>query len=257
MRIISLNVNNFGGKCPKPLLKDYKIDDVINWDEWDNDIDDWRDKNKDNIFNNVNSIVDIICDYEVVFLHEVDTNCDSWDYLRKKMTEYEYEFEMPNGIKEYKKGKKSTSCAFVKKGINYTCSSRNSFDGYNRNVEIQIEDIYLVGVHMNYKYDMWKSFYKLAKDISGKKALIIGDLNVFDDGTERKEVLKSLMDSYGWEDVWIYQGEASDTPTCDTEKRIDYVLATKSFVVGGVREIIINDIRRQGISDHAAVVALL
>lgn len=47
------------------------------------------------------------------------------------------------------------------------------------------------------------------------------------------------------------------TPTCDTEKRIDYVLATKSFVAGGVREIIINAIRRQGISDHAAVVALL
>lgn len=33
MRIISLNVNNFGGKCPKPLLDDYKIDDVINWNE--------------------------------------------------------------------------------------------------------------------------------------------------------------------------------------------------------------------------------
>ena len=124
MRIISLNVNNFGGKCPKPLLDDYKIDDVINWNEWGNAVDEWRNRNKVNIFNNVNSIVDVICDYEVVFLHEVDTNCDSWDYLRKKMTEYE--FEMPNGINEYKKGKKSTSCAFVKKGIYYTCSNRNS-----------------------------------------------------------------------------------------------------------------------------------
>ena len=54
-----------------------------------------------------------------------------------------------------------------------------------------------------------------------------------------------MIDSDDWEDIWIYQGEDSATPICDSGKRIDYALATASLTACGVREIIINAIRKQ------------
>lgn len=263
MRIISLNVNNFGGKLAKPLPEEFKITErKYDWTTWGDAVDGWRDENRNIILRNVEIIVDIVSDYDVVFLHEVDTNCDSWNYLKKKMNN-EFKFEMPNGIEEFNTGRKSISCAFIKKCIDYECSCNNSFkdyggNSYSRNIELIFDkDVRIVGVHMNYKKDMWDCFKELGQKLSGGNALIIGDLNVYDEETERKNVFNSLIDSDGWVDIWSYQGDDGDIPTCDTGKRIDYVLATKGLSTCGVREIIVNSIRKQGLSDHAAIIALL
>ncbi|WP_329380757.1 hypothetical protein [Anaerofustis butyriciformans] len=42
MKIMSFNVNNWGGFIPKPETRDYSIKGYIEWDDWNNAVDDWR-----------------------------------------------------------------------------------------------------------------------------------------------------------------------------------------------------------------------
>lgn len=136
MKIISLNVNNFGGLNNKPLLKKYQSNHLTDWTSWNIDVDNWRLKYANEISCNVVTIVSLITDYDIIFLHEVDTNCPSWIYLHKLMKE-NYNWESPNGFKKssYTKGRKSISCVFIQKNFSYTYKTISNFSNMKRNVK--------------------------------------------------------------------------------------------------------------------------
>ena len=253
MKILSLNVNNFGGVCDKPLLNDYRFPngrkDLATWGA---EVDYWRESHKEIIEKNVENIVCFIRDYDVVFLHEVDTNCFSWILLTSRMKE-EYVLELANGINKstIESGRKSISCAFIKNNINYNCDGIPNFSDSHRNVEIEIQGLSVIGIHMSYDLKDWINL-RLRFEKIKKNVLIIGDLNVFDLGTSRREQFDMLLNE-GAKDLWLEQKEDNRTPTANTLKRIDYALASDSIIRAGAKEIIHNVTRRCNFTDHAAI----
>lgn len=263
MRIISINVNNFGGTINKPLPSDYKFDGRIDWSSWRNDVSFWRRHNSKTIEENVKQLVSVMLDFEVIFLHEVDTHCSSWNNLHEYMQDY-YNWEPANEIEkdEYNKGNKSVTIVFVKKDISYKYDSIPNFikDSYGisqRNVEIEINNITIIGLHMSYELDDWEKLIFRFNDriMNGKNVLLIGDLNVFDPGTGRRKKLDELLNN-GARDLWLEQGESNDTPTANTKKRIDYALVSAGMIEIGAKAIIINSIRNNNNTDHAGIAVI-
>lgn len=253
MKVLSINVNNFGGINPKPLPKDYKLSNGGNdWKAWEDAVDNWRDNNRDIIGKNVNAIADLAWDFDVAFFYEVDTNCFSWELLSEKMGE-KYLCKLPNGMgeTELKKWRQSISCAFIKKGINYEYSKKNILKD-KRTVEIKVADTYIIGLHMSYCLDDWEKLIERFKELKTEKFLIVGDLNVFDSGTDRRKKFDELLEC-GAIDIWTEQGGDNNIFTANTNKRIDYALATDKLFKAGVSEWILNHIRKDVFTDHAAI----
>jgi len=247
MKILSLNVNNFGGTNPKPLKKE----PINNWTSWGKAVDEWHIYNKRAIQRNVNAIIDFSKDFDIIFLYEVDTNCLSWHTLLNEM-EDEYELIIHNRRKlsDLNKNRKSISCAFVKKNIktNYI----EIYDSY-RYVAIEVGNTYIFGLHMNYDLDDWDILIDWVKNNKDKEILIVGDLNVFDKRTDRYKKFKELLKE-GIIDIWLKQGESNNVPTANTNERIDYALSTNELYEKGLHEVILNFIRLENYSDHAAIV---
>lgn len=254
MKIISLNVNNFGGIKDKPHLKDYTVNNKIDWTGWNVAVDSWRELNKDIIEKNVSKIVCLIKDFDIVFLHEVDTNCSSWTQLHELMEE-EYKWESANEVDKsvYKNGRKSISCVFIRKGIVYDYAEITNFSDKQRNIEIVVNGITVIGLHAPYDLKYWDSLIKRIKP--KKNYIIIGDLNVFKLDTDRRLKFEELL-NIGAKDLWLEQGENNNTPTANTNLRIDYALSSPTVFNKGIKAIILNSIRRTQNSDHAAVAVI-
>ena len=255
MKILHLNVNNFGGLSSKPLLNDYKdYRDRYDWGSWSKSVAGWRDKCKNIILKNVQSIADISKDFDVIFFHEVDTNCDSWFKLNDLMKE-QYDLVMPGGVDSasfFEKGNKSISCSFIKRDIQF--ETKADFWGL-RSVEITIGDIHIIGLHMSYTLTEWDKLIEKFESLRNEKLLIIGDMNVYARGTDRREKFDILFNEENKAiDLWVAQGEREETPTFDSGDRIDYALATpKLYEENAPRESILDNIRCRKISDHAGI----
>lgn len=251
MKIISLNVNNFGGLHDKPLLKKYQSGPLTDWTSWNTAVDSWRLKYANKICDNVAKIVSLIKNYDIIFLHEVDTNCPSWFQLHELMKE-SYNWEPANGFikSSYAKGRQSISCVFIKKEFSYKHKTVPNFSKKQRNVELVVGQISILGIHAPYNIDYWNS---LINHVRGKENyLILGDLNVFKPGTDRKAKFDELL-QLGLKDLWIEQGEDILTPTANTNCRIDYALSTPSLLLNGIKETIIDSIRQTNNTDHSAI----
>lgn len=256
MKILSVNVNNFGGTKDKPLLKDYKLPNGENdYKMWNQTVDEWRSNNKICIQKNVDAITNLAQDFDIIFLHEVDTNCFSWTGLLEKMSP-QYDWKPANGHdkSEYEKGRKSISCVFIKKGIAFEYEDNNILNK-QRNIEIKVGDTHIIGLHMSYDIDDWDSLISKFKALQTEKFLIIGDLNVFDKGTKRREKFDELLNA-GAIDIWLEQGDCNDVPTANTNKRIDYALSTRKLYEKGAHEVILNFVRLGNFTDHAAIAVI-
>lgn len=260
MKVLSVNVNNFGGVSAKPLLSNYKLHNGKNdFSRWNSAVATWRNENKICIAKNVASIVNLAYDFDVVFLHEVDTNCESWELLQKMMGE-KFELKPANGVdvELYKKGSKSISCLFLKKEMVFEYEKSNVLgEGNQRNIEIKIADTYVIGLHMSYDISDWVKVIERFRYLKNKdeRVILIGDLNVFDIGTDRRKKFDELINE-GAIDIWLKQGERNDVPTANTNKRIDYALTTQSVYEKGVVEIILSYVRREKITDHSAIAVI-
>lgn len=256
MEVISINVNNFGGRSCKPLLNDYKLSDKkgdFNWSAWNKAVDSWRGSNSVLISANVNRIVKLLKDFDVAFLHEVDTNCASWTQLHELMdAEYQYEIANEKNKSDYdKKGRNSISCVFIKKGIDYLYKEITNFSGYLRNVEIEINGVRFIGVHANTEKKWWDGLEKRVEQLQ-KDFIILGDFNVYKKEGYGKAVFDRLLQNRVT-DLWINQGGRKDTPTYVYNTRVDYALASKSMIESGAKEFILNDLMTEGVTDHAAI----
>lgn len=252
MKILHLNVNNFGGLSSKPLPKYYTDGNL-----WRISVAGWREENKNNILKNVQSIADISKDFDVIFLHEVDTNCDSWSKLNNLMKE-QYDLVMPGGVDSasfFKKGNLSISCSFIKRDVQY--ETKANFWGKDnlRSIEITVGDIHIIGLHMPYKLTEWDKLIKKYETLRNEKLLIIGDMNVYARGSDRREKFDTLFNEENKAiDLWVAQDEREETPTFGSGDRIDYAIATpKLYEENAPRESILDNIRCRKISDHEGI----
>ena len=254
MKIISLNVNNFGGKSPKPLLGKFRLPGgEYDFQSWNAEVDKWRISHQDAIKRNVRAIAAYLSAYDVVFLHEVDTNCDSWRLLLDT-TKESFALKLANGIPEsdVRRGRKSISCVLIKKGLKYKMPLDNPWDS-QRHIILDVCGVRLIGAHMSYSLLDWDILIGQF-EIEKKKAddvLIIGDLNVYARDNVRREKFDALQKA-GAVDLWLRQGEPDDTPTADTNCRIDYALASESLAERTRMEIL-HGVREEGCTDHSAV----
>lgn len=199
----------------------------------------------------------------MIFLHEVDTNCASWKKLNELM-EDKYKLEVPNDCdKDYyfKNGFSSISCVFIKNEIEYNYE-RYNFSGYARNVEIKLleTNLSLIGSHAPFEEkatkEWWEKLIDRWEQLKQSDVLLIGDLNVFDSGTERRHYFDKILEQDAT-DLWLNQGEDNNTSTCNTNKRIDYALSSKSLLEKKPTEQIIDSIRKEKVTDHSAICVII
>ncbi|HCD19818.1 hypothetical protein C7R57_04590 [Macrococcoides caseolyticum subsp. caseolyticum] len=255
MRILSVNVNNFGGTNNKPILYDYKSGKKYNWGSFNKDVDNWRSNNETTILKNVKYISDFSKVYDLIFFYEVDTNSQSWNMLLDIMNKNSFEILLPNHQEKetFKKGRNSITCGFIKQNIDYTYGDNNFFNDY-RSLEIIINDVYFLALHMKPfkkdldKWDKVKNRFDLLKD---KKSVILGDLNVFATNDTNRRKFDGILAS-GAIDLWMKQGESNDRPT-HKQSRIDYILSTEKLYDMGVKQSIIDKPRLEKWTDHSAV----
>lgn len=93
---------------------------------------------------------------------------------------------------------------------------------------------------------------KLPKD---KRIIYAGDLNTYAPGTINKNKFYELL-SEGLIDVWLEMGNVHTKETF-ANTRIDYVLMTGKDFDNSKYEVVIDDIiRKQGYSDHSAIIIM-
>lgn len=225
MKILSLNVNNFAGRgVPKPVIKDFNT-----WFEFRKAVVLWRDNVEH--YRNAGCILDLIKENnpDIVFLQEFDVTSDMSVKFIRTMNLLGYEEKYPDNNKvDSGKGIKSITIMFTKLPNTIVKSNKNLVDGSLKWVNAEIGDLLISGVHFNYTMEYWDAlerFYSLNKD---RKLLVIGDLNVYIKGTDRRDRFDNIL-SMGIEDMWLYSGGSNDTITCDTGARLDYALASKSL----------------------------
>lgn len=251
MRIISLNVNNFGGLVSKPLIKDYLYNEKPLWDDWNKAVMAWREKIKWE--NNVSVIADYVRDFDVIVFQEVDTNSEAFKKLIKNLDEHFIVYPNKTEGKDYCIGFKSITVMFIKRCFNYTIMADNYSAKKMKNVEINIDNKNIIGLHITMgDTDYWDSLIKHYNRLKDKKVLIIGDLNVYDRGTKQKEKFLELLNC-GAIDAWVQKGNSMHRATSNTEKRIDYAIMSPLFYEELV-DITIDDVlRNKAITDHSAI----
>ena len=225
MKILSLNVNNFAGRgVSKPIIKDFNT-----WFEFRKAVVLWRDKSDH--YRNAGCVLDLIVSEspDIIFLQEFDVTSDVSVKFLLDMNSLGYEEVFPdNNSEDSIKGFKSITIMLTRISNTIVKSNKTLVDKSLKWVNAEIGDLLISGVHFNYTMEYWDAlerFYSLNKD---RKLLVIGDLNVYIKGTDRRERFDSIL-SMGIEDMWLYSGGSNDTITCDTGARLDYALASKSL----------------------------
>lgn len=255
MKILSLNINNFGGTKPKPVPSDCrKINsNETDWELWKKRVDDWR-KDIDGEYN-AEKIKNYIKEneFDIVIIQEFDMNSKNGNLLINGLEAFHYNIVYPNGYEaECKRGNKSITVMFIK-DIDSCQISRENFSVTKRSVEIKFHGYTIIGVHVPLgDKNFWNSIIRRYKDNENEKLLLIGDMNVFDFGTLQKEKFFELL-KCGAVDAWVQKKNSMDRPTANTGKRIDYAIMTP-LLYNDLVDIDIDDIlRNEAITDHSAI----
>lgn len=126
----------------------------------------------------------------------------------------------------------------------------------NRIIALERAKETIIGVHIPQDCkDYWDYLIEVHQKLPRNKRIIyVGDLNTYSSGTINKNKFYELL-SKGLIDVWIEKGNPHTKETFDAGTRIDYVLMTGNDFHNDECEIRIDDdIRKQGYSDHSAII---
>lgn len=199
----------------------------------------------------------------LVILHEVNYRKEYLVYFQNAFPADEYTLYLPTHVNEINKGGRHIrpyGCTLAisgKQSAWQQCESLEQnpkqHDYANKSVILKHGELYVVGIHMPYDISFWDTLIAYYRQHRKEEIVMIGDFNVFDCGTKRKEKLDQLM-QLGAIDAWTQSEKDPLKPTCNTGKRIDYAFmslpAYRSF-----HEIQLQDsFRNNGISDHAALI---
>lgn len=248
MKVLNININNFGGS-EKQLMAYKKINnkgiEVIDWKRWA-EID-------------KTSQVDNFCSYideqkpDIVVLQEFELNnsVESYNFI-DWMKEKGYEF-----ICESYKFKLSMTVMFVLKKEFFSYKFIESpHDRSARSCAIKAGSYIIYGTHVPSKYDenYWTELISFYNKFKKEKLILIGDFNVYAEGTKSKAKYNELINN-GAIDLWLKQGNPNSTPTEKKYKgRLDYVFTSPE----AYNDVLSMDIHQKtmckNISDHAALI---
>lgn len=238
LRVLSLNVNDFGGTESLEKFKKNR-----SYEEWDQ-----MDKNEQ-----MKAIFDYVCEKnaDIVILQEYD------EYSKEGKEFSQWMSEIYSCVPHSQHKRSSITIMFVKRGIQYSLME----NPHNRNLRASListtmidMDLCIYGVHIPYDdLKFWDELISFYEQISQRKEiLIIGDFNVYKEGTNRKKKYDDLLKK-GGADLWLDKGYPNDTSTYG-ESRLDYAVVSPKLnqVVKDVT--ISSELLCKRYTDHAALI---
>lgn len=244
LTILSLNINDFGGKNDH-LMEYTKLNwqkrEVIDWVAWRKMV------NKEPA---VSAILQYIKEEnpDIAFIQEFEVNnCLESKSFVAKMEEMGY--RMLNSIPTFKA---SISVVFAK----IECVLLDSPNTLNlRSYAVQIGDVIVYGVHVPPKgrdrivtfWDEIDCFYRRHQK---ENVLLLGDFNTVN--AINMERYRQLL-AGGAVDVWLKKGYADDVPTCGN-LRMDIAVASPMLLPRVSDITICSRLLNKGMTDHAALI---
>lgn len=199
----------------------------------------------------------------VVFINEVNNRDDNFKLFEKLFDKDQYSIHKPSNFETFNKKEHPYGCTIAITKQNSVWKKSSSIDLIdresgkllyaNKSVVLKNGDIILLGVHIPYdKTDYWDIIINYFKENQVKRLYIVGDFNVFDEGTDSKLKFEELRKN-GAIDVWLNKWEDNGHITCTTGKRLDYLL---SSVIGysSIRKMrYLDSLRLNRLTDHSGV----
>lgn len=243
MKVLSVNLNKFGGveTNGKGEVYDTTIADKVK-----------------------NLIVDFLETEEnnVVFINEMNNVDDNLKLFEKLFDETQYRIHKPLNFEDSNDKYHSYGCTVAITKQNSVWKNTSSIElidansgelNYaNKSVALKNGDIILLGVHMPYDIDYWDKLISYYEENNEKRLYIVGDFNVFDEGTDRKLKFEELKQK-GAIDVWLNKGGDNSHITCVTERRLDYLLSSMIGYSSIRKMSYIDSLRLNGLTDHSGV----
>lgn len=242
MKILSLNINNFGGlECKEQYKEKNKLKE---WTSLD------KTSESTEIFAYIQQEKPVIA-----ILHEFELNTNIANKFIECMELIGY------GIIPYEETKlknPSITLMFVRKELLYKkLDNPHNFKSEKslRASVIKAADCIIYGVHIppTYDSDFWEELIDFYKKHQGQKLVIIGDYNVYDLGTEQKrEYLKLLV--LNAKDAWMEKGYSNSIKTHIKGRRLDYAIMSPSLYecLNNIR--IDSYLMNNDKTDHAALI---
>lgn len=243
MEVLSVNFNKFGGV---------------------------RSNGKGEIYDSViavqakNMITDFleIEENNVVFINEINNAEDNFKSFEKLFDEKKYIIHKPSNFESFNDSSHPYGCTVAVTKKNSVWEKSPSIDlidrksgelSYaNKSVVLKNGDIILVGVHIPYDIDYWNEIITYFKANLEKRLYIVGDFNVYDEGSNRKLKFDELKKK-GAIDVWLNRGGDNGHITCTTGRRLDYLLSS-GIGYSSIRKMsYLDSVRGSGFTDHSAV----
>lgn len=253
MKIVSLNINSFGGdgesfeEMKKNLArKDYggnltkecKKDALIRWD---------CAISGRSIYKSILKEIEEV-DADIVLLQEYYINSDVAKQFQEEMGCEDKDGKYVLKCNHITNKQPLSTVAFCRDNKAYE-EVKPQFDFEGRVFVFKYEDFYIIDAHMpfnpkdddenyrenNYKMKkraeevekLWEKIREYLKDKKDEKVMFIGDLNVYQRGTHQYESFVPLFKSnVDIRDLWLEQGGKNDTITCKKGTRLDYALVT-------------------------------
>lgn len=236
MKIMSLNVNDLGGLYH---LEDFKKHER-GYDEWDA-ID--KSKNMEKILAYIQQEAP-----DIVVLQEFELGTKYENIFLDKMQSIGFEcVPMQKGTLR----RPSVTIVFVKSDLPYE-SLKNPHKRNLRANVIKLKEVIIYGVHIPYNLDFWDELIAFYRQNKKEKLLIIGDLNVYESGTDRYKKLLELKED-GAVDAWVEMGYPPESPTY-RNSRIDYAIISP-LLRDDLADVTIDPrLQYKGITDHAALI---
>ena len=245
MKVLSLNCNKFGGKASNGKGKIY--DNLI----------------AEKLIAITKFFLDTD-DENVVFFNEINNANDNMKKFEELFDDNVYTIHRPTRFDEFNKNNHPYGCTiaitknnlFWEKSysIDLIVSKSKEVSFANKSVILKHKDTILVGIHMPYDLCYWDELLNYFSANINKKIYIIGDLNVYDDGTDRKMKFIELKNK-GAIDVWVNKGNEDQHVTCITDKgrRLDYVLTSTIGYMSIKKMSYIDSFRLSELSDHSGI----
>lgn len=238
MKILSLNVNDFGGAVEyrEEYKKLYGTKGYIKrWDKLDK----------------TSSIVGILGFITgetptIVILQEFDLNSPEAKGFTKSLDSAGYEI-----IHELPSNRPSMTVMFIKKEVHIKHLS-NPHDRSLRACVIEINNYIIYGTHIPpcYDDDFWEELFEFYNKYQDRKIALVGDFNTVN-LKNRKKCLELICN--GAIDAWVQRGNSNETPTINDDGRLDRVFMSASMY-DDLNNIQIVPETLNNMTDHAALI---
>lgn len=233
MRIMSLNINDFGGVTEKLMgqkIVNYQGKECIDWKYWEYYIEkDSKVKEMKEHIREQNPDVVILQEYEC------NNSIEPKDFIAwMNRKGYEVYGNIPNY-------KISMTLMFSKRKCIRLSIPHKTVTA--NDVAIKIDDLIIYGVRIplnssqrpTVREDYWDEILRFCESHLEEKIILIGDFNTYDNsGNNVNAFMKKeeLLSKFGV-DLWLELGNSYDTPTQKPNmSRLDYVFITKNNVKG-------------------------